>query len=120
MFSKQPISKMSYKQIAVIIFSIFGTMTVAAQNNNSSDLFLNNVVIDAGHGGKDPGTISPDRTTKEKDLTLDISKRLAAKISDAYPSVRVSLTRENDKFVELGSRAQFASDRGANLSFPYI
>lgn len=114
MFSKKAISKISYCAAFIALFSIFVFIPAEAQNNNS-ELFLNNVVIDAGHGGKDPGSISPDRKTQEKNLTLEISKRLAAKISKAYPSVKVSLTREQDKFVELGTRAQFASNRGADL-----
>lgn len=107
-------SKLSYLIPILALYLSAGIIPSAAQTN-PSELFLNNVVIDAGHGGKDPGTVSPDRKTKEKDLTLDISKRLADKISKAYPSVKVTLTRENDKFVELGSRAQIASNRGANL-----
>lgn len=106
-------SKLSYIIIPVILF--FSVNARTAAQNNPSELFLNNVVIDAGHGGKDPGTVSSDRKTREKDLTLDISKRLADKIIKAYPSVKVTLTRETDKFVELGSRAQIASNRGADL-----
>lgn len=106
--------KISHITALLALLMICAKIPVAAQNN-SSELFLNNVVIDAGHGGKDPGTVSIDRKTKEKDLTLDISKRLADKISKAYPSVKVSLTRDSDKFVELGTRAQIASNRGANL-----
>ncbi len=105
--------KLSHIITATSLF-LAGIITSTAQNNSSA-LFLNNVVIDAGHGGKDPGTVSSDRKTREKDLTLTISKKLAEKIKRSYPSVKVTLTRETDKFIELGSRAQMASDKSANL-----
>ncbi|MBQ3996603.1 MAG: N-acetylmuramoyl-L-alanine amidase, partial [Bacteroidales bacterium] len=50
---------------------------------------LKTVVIDPGHGGKDPGCISRDGKTYEKTITLDISKRFAEKISSEYPDVKV-------------------------------
>ena len=76
---------------------------------------LRTVVIDAGHGGHDPGAVSKDGRTKEKDLTLDISKKLAEKIRTAYPDVKVILTRDSDKYVELGDRAAKANKANANL-----
>lgn len=76
---------------------------------------LRTVVIDAGHGGHDPGAVSKDGRTKEKDLTLDISKKLAEKIRTAYPDVKVILTRDSDRYVELGDRAAKANKAGANL-----
>ena len=76
---------------------------------------LRTVVIDAGHGGKDPGAVSRDRKFKEKDFTLDISKRLAARIQESCPEVKVILTRTTDVFVELGDRAKIANKAEADL-----
>ena len=76
---------------------------------------LRTVVIDPGHGGKDPGCVSRDKKTYEKDIVLDIGKRLAQKISTAYPDVTVQMTRTDDVFVELENRAVFANKAGANL-----
>ena len=78
-------------------------------------LGLNTVVIDPGHGGNDPGCISKDRKTREKDLTLDISRRLAAKIRREYPEVKVIQTRDKDVFIPLVQRAQTANDAHADL-----
>lgn len=72
-------------------------------------------MIDAGHGGTDPGAVSPDRKTYEKTLTLDISRRLADKIREACPGVSVVLSRPEDKFVALEDRATCANSRNANL-----
>lgn len=78
-------------------------------------LGLNTVVIDPGHGGNDPGCISKDRKTKEKDLTLEISRRLASKIKEAYPEVKVIRTRDKDVFIPLVQRAQIANNAHADL-----
>ena len=97
-----------------VILTVLPALRTAAQNA-VPDLSLDCVVIDPGHGGKDPGTVSIDRKTYEKTLTLAISKKLAERIRKAYPSVKVHLTRETDRFVELSERAKFASARDAKL-----
>ena len=76
---------------------------------------LRTVVIDPGHGGYDPGTISLDKKTQEKDLALDISLKLRDKIKKGYPSVKVLMTRDSDVFVPLDERADLANDNNADL-----
>lgn len=78
-------------------------------------LSLKTVVIDPGHGGKDPGCVSRDNKTFEKNIVLDIAQRLAGKISAAYPEVTVKMTRTGDNFVELENRAAFANKANADL-----
>ena len=70
------------------------------------------IVIDPGHGGKDPGT-SFEGKLNEKDVVLNFSKTLRKKLTnDGY---RVFLTRENDKFIKLRERVEFAKKKGADL-----
>ena len=72
------------------------------------------VVIDAGHGGHDPGAISPDGKLREKDITL----RVALAIRDALLAsgrVRVALTRDGDSFLILQERYGIARRLGADL-----
>lgn len=78
-------------------------------------LKLRTVVIDPGHGGHDSGCVSRDRQTKEKDLVLDIGKRLAEKIRRECPDVKVIMTRSDDRFIELYDRAKIANKANANL-----
>lgn len=78
-------------------------------------LKLRTVVIDPGHGGHDAGCVSRDRQTKEKDLVLDIGKRLAEKIRSECPDVKVIMTRSDDRFIELYDRAKIANKANANL-----
>ena len=65
------------------------------------------VVIDPGHGGEDPGTLG-NGVLMEKDVVLDISKRLAALLG-AQPGCEVKLTRDGDYFVSLRKRKELAA-----------
>jgi N-acetylmuramoyl-L-alanine amidase len=71
------------------------------------------VVIDPGHGGKDPGAIG-QRGTKEKDITLKIAKKLAKKIRQNL-KVRTILTRTQDVFVPLSKRTEIANSKNADI-----
>ena len=81
----------------------------------NTGLKLKTVVIDAGHGGKDPGCVSRDGRVQEKNINLDIAKKLGAKISAAYPDVKVIYTRSTDVYVTLNNRAAIANRNNANL-----
>jgi len=100
--------------ICLAFAAAFLAIPVPAQTGNAR-MRLKTVVIDPGHGGKDAGCVSRDQKTYEKNITLDIGKRLAQKISAAYPDVEVKMTRSDDRFVELENRAVFANKAGANL-----
>lgn len=67
---------------------------------------IRKIVIDAGHGGKDPGALSKTGL-KEKNITLDIALRLAEKLRES--GVEVVLTRDKDKFIPLAGRAEIAN-----------
>ncbi|KYQ88006.1 MULTISPECIES: N-acetylmuramoyl-L-alanine amidase [Thermoactinomyces] len=70
------------------------------------------VVIDPGHGGKDPGAIG--FKINEKDVVLNLAKKLNDHLGQ-YEKAVVSLTRWDDRFLELSERAKFANDRNADL-----
>jgi len=71
------------------------------------------VVIDAGHGGEDPGAVGADGT-REKDVTLAVA-RLVQMAALADPTIQVVLTRDSDVFVALADRARMANQRRAAL-----
>jgi N-acetylmuramoyl-L-alanine amidase len=71
------------------------------------------IAVDAGHGGKDPGARGP-KGTREKDVTLSISRHLAAVI-DAEPGMRAVLTRSSDRFVPLRTRMELARGSQSDL-----
>ena len=74
---------------------------------------LETVVIDAGHGGKDPGTMLGK--VREKDIVLSIALRLGALIREKIPGVRVIFTRSTDHFVPLFERSVIANKSNADL-----
>jgi N-acetylmuramoyl-L-alanine amidase len=71
------------------------------------------IVIDPGHGGKDPGALGSGGT-KEKDITLKIAKEIKSKIEREL-KIRVIMTRETDKFVPLEDRGKIANRAGGKL-----
>lgn len=104
------------------ILHIFLLVTVAflasvhmSGQNTVDELGLRTVVIDPGHGGKDPGALGKTRKTDEKHIVLSVSKKLGDKIKAAYPDVNVVYTRSTDVFVELKERANIAKRNKADL-----
>ncbi len=75
---------------------------------------LDVIVIDAGHGGKDPGTIGVART-REKDVTLAIALKLGKLLEQRLPGVTVVYTRKGDEYIELYRRGQIANQAGGKL-----
>jgi N-acetylmuramoyl-L-alanine amidase len=73
------------------------------------------VVIDAGHGGNDAGAIGHHLKIKEKDLNLCVAQRLASKIQQQYPEVKVVMTRTTDVFLPLQQRADIVNKNHADL-----
>ena len=73
------------------------------------------VVIDAGHGGNDAGAIGLVKGVKEKDLNLNVAQRLATKIRQQCPEVKVVMTRDTDVFLPLQQRADIANKNHADL-----
>jgi N-acetylmuramoyl-L-alanine amidase len=74
---------------------------------------IDRVVIDAGHGGKDPGAVG--KSSMEKDIALAIALKTGAYISKYLPDVEVIYTRTTDKFVELYKRAEIANKSKADF-----
>jgi len=74
---------------------------------------IKTIVIDAGHGGHDPGTSG--KYAKEKNIALQIALKLSVLIKIKHPEVQVILTREKDVFIPLHERAKIANDAKADL-----
>jgi N-acetylmuramoyl-L-alanine amidase len=103
--------------ICIFIFFNFGVkvktsggFTGNPAGNNSR---IRTVVIDPGHGGKDPGAVYGN--AREKDIVLDISLKLGNYIKSAFPDVNVVYTRDKDVFVPLFQRAAIANKHKADL-----
>ncbi len=77
-------------------------------------LGVKRIVIDPGHGGRDPGAIGYLRGVKEKNVTLEIARRLARKIEERLGCEAI-LTRDSDTFLSLEERTAIANTRNADL-----
>ena len=74
------------------------------------------VVIDAGHGGADPGNLGTKRyRTTEKEVTLDVALLLRKYISERFPDVKIVMTRDGDEFPSLKKRVAIANETQADL-----
>ncbi len=92
----------------IFLFLIFQNQLYAQKKNQ-----VYKVVIDAGHGGHDPG--ARGKSCREKDITLAIALKTGNLIKKNCPGVEVIYTRETDVFVELYRRAQIANEKKADL-----
>jgi N-acetylmuramoyl-L-alanine amidase len=98
-----------YSSLFVIVFGLF-LVGFSPCFSQGKDVFT--VVLDAGHGGKDPGR--PAKNYSEKDIALKIVLELGRKL-EALEDVRVVYTRKTDKFLELKERGRIANDADADL-----
>tara|TARA_Y100000992_G_scaffold81673_1_gene51995 strand:- start:1561 stop:2718 length:1158 start_codon:yes stop_codon:yes gene_type:complete len=110
--------QLNYANIMVLIlrniFLLFLLSICFKTGYSQTGLGINTVVIDPGHGGKDPGAISPNNNY-EKTVVLKVSLLLGEMIQKNFPEVKVVYTRNDDRFIGLAKRAKIANDIGADL-----
>lgn len=97
------------KQFLLCLIIIFAIATVCGQVTGKTF----KVVIDAGHGGNDPGCIG--LSLKEKDVNLNVALKVGKLLSENCSDIQVIYTRKTDVFVELYRRAQIANNNHADL-----
>lgn len=99
--------------VGLLILLIIINYSSFAQGDENK-YHINTVVIDAGHGGKDPGAVIKSGG-KEKDIALSIALKLGKYIETNFSDVKVVYTRKTDEFIELFKRAQIANTNNADL-----
>ncbi|MEM9918134.1 MAG: N-acetylmuramoyl-L-alanine amidase [Bacteroidota bacterium] len=97
------------------IFNTFNNQGKYSQENRIDEAryYLRTVVIDAGHGGRDPGCSHHNKN--EKHISLSVALQLGRMIQQQYPEVKVIYTRTKDVFVPLHKRAEIANRNDADL-----
>lgn len=105
------------KHYVILTFSF---LMVLAQNviaQTPTGYEVKRVIIDAGHGGKDPGALGTGRHhNTESDIALEVSKKLREYILKYYNnSVEVIMTRDTDEFIELHERTKIANEANGDL-----
>ena len=98
-----------FGQVTVELGSAVGEVKVTQASSPGRPI----VVIDPGHGGRDPGATGVSGNSTEKDLTLALAKELRATLAERG-RVRVALTREKDRYLTLDQRADIARRLGAS------
>ena len=94
----------------IFLSSSFFTSVHAFQKNKDKDKFV--VVLDAGHGGHDPGNVG--NGYKEKEIALNVILTVGKSL-EKHPNIKVIYTRKSDVFVTLRDRARIANDADADL-----
>ena len=109
----------NFNSMLIKFFASFLTLLLlfsAQQPLSAQSNGVKTVVIDAGHGGKDPGNLGTGRYKyKEKDIALSVGLKLGAYIKEAYPDIKVIFTRKDDSFVKLADRTEIANKNKADL-----
>ncbi len=104
-----PVNIRFYNAVIVVILLNFPNLS----GQNEPKTKINCVVIDAGHGGKDPGAMGSKYF--EKDIVLDIALKLGKYIKENLSDVKVIYTRESDVFIPLHERAEIANKNQADV-----
>lgn len=98
------------------VFVLCCTATAMPQNSGKEANRVGVIVLDAGHGGKDPGNMGTKRyKTTEKDVALAITLLVGKYINENLPDVKVIYTREDDRFIELMERDNIANKAKADV-----
>ena len=107
---------MDYASMSISLGSVIQNIPIVETtdlNKEKKKWQFDTIIIDPGHGGKDPGSVVY-KGTKEKDIVLDVSKRLARKIQKNL-RVKTILTRDEDVFIRLQDRTKFANTNEGDL-----
>ena len=97
----------SCKTLLLLLITTFFAINISAKEFT--------VVIDAGHGGKDPGAVSANKNIREKDINLKVALMVGETIKKQHPDINILYTRDKDTFVGLNDRARMANQANADL-----
>lgn len=100
----------TYLVLILFILTSGQTYSITVNKSNGRPLL---VVIDPGHGGKDPGAVN--KSIREKDIVLSIGLKLGKLINENHPDVKVLYTRSTDVFIPLIERSRIANRNKADL-----
>lgn len=102
-----------WKVVAALCVLTFFSSSAQSDSIKTETFKVKTVVIDAGHGGHDPGCLGS--STQEKHVCLSTALKLGKLIENYFPDVKVMYTRDKDVFVKLHERAAFANRNKADL-----
>ncbi|MCB0837707.1 MAG: N-acetylmuramoyl-L-alanine amidase [Bacteroidetes bacterium] len=92
----------------ILLLSGFSVTSFIPAPPDPSEGMIKTVIIDPGHGGKDPGAVG--KRYYEKDISLQVGLQLKRILNECLPHIKVVMTRDTDEFIELHQRAAMAQD----------
>jgi len=107
---KHPLLCQRWQGVFVVFIALMLLPGVTVAQKGSK---IRTVIIDPGHGGKDPGALG--KRSKEKDVVLDVALKTGQYIKQNLPDVKVIYTRSKDEFIELHRRASIANENNADV-----
>lgn len=102
-----------YIRLTLCISALFLLQVNQITNAQSSGKTLKTIVLDAGHGGKDPGALGV--YSNEKNIALSVVQKLGKILKDSLPQINVVYTRNSDIFIELKERGVIANKASGDL-----
>lgn len=109
---------LNVKCVASVLL-VAATLSANAQSKGSAatsasrSKVLSTIIIDPGHGGKDPGALG--KNVQEKDIVLNVAKKVGKLLNDSLPDLKVVFTRDSDVFIPLDQRAKTAVTNSADI-----
>ena len=110
-YTKNRIIKISHLILGLCLFTVISSFTTI--DNPSPNPKQRIIVLDAGHGGRDPGAVG--KSSKEKDIALQITLKLGKRLEKELPNTKVIYTRKTDVYPNLYERPQLANKHHADL-----
>jgi len=112
-FSKQHIV---HKRMVMVFLALAIGVLCSMTPGRVESHKIHKIVLDAGHGGKDPGNLGTGRyKATEKNITLDVTLQLGKYIEKNFPEIEVIYTRDKDSFPSLKDRVEIANNANADL-----
>jgi N-acetylmuramoyl-L-alanine amidase len=109
------------KYFFIILICLFSVLLLVFSNETKSNIGegdrgrkIETIIIDPGHGGKDPGTTGLSGIY-EKNVVLDIGLKVKSYLADGYGDIKVVMTRDKDEFIELKNRGVIANENDGDL-----
>jgi len=112
-FQKAYNHKTNFKRTGIAVLVLMAIILFASPVQAQRGERITTIVIDAGHGGKDPGAVG--KKSREKDVALSVALKMGKYITDSLKDVTVIYTRSKDVFVPLNTRASIANTNKADV-----
>ena len=114
----KPLVEELFTELKIPVKYKFDTQKIYVQKDTQTHKpgGLDFIILDPGHGGKDPGAFGVT-SVKEKKITLDVALHVFQYLKKAYPGTKIYLTRDRDKFISLEKRAAMANQKLGSHNF---